>query len=103
LRIANAIYEFWTVRDYADEGLEWFDRLISQAGDETPLTVRTNAVAHAGLMAGFGTVAMALSALGIFGVVALLWKELAVFMRSFRMKRKLAPAFSVWEPCCHEI
>ena len=53
LRIAIALYQFWTIRDYAEEGLAWLERLLAQADEEIALLVRANALAHASLMANF--------------------------------------------------
>jgi len=53
LRIAIAIYQFWTVRDHVIEGLEWMERLLAKAGDEIPPVVRANALAYAAFLSGF--------------------------------------------------
>jgi len=53
LRIAIAIYPFWTIRDHVEEGLNWFDRLIAKAGEELRIDVLANAVFYAMTMAGF--------------------------------------------------
>jgi non-specific serine/threonine protein kinase len=53
LRIANAIYQFWTIRDYVAEGLAWTERLLAQADEEISLVVRANALTYASLLAGF--------------------------------------------------
>ena len=31
LRIAIALYQFWAIRDYAEEGLAWVERLLAHA------------------------------------------------------------------------
>ena len=53
LRIAVAIYQYWVIRDYAEEGLAWLERLILNAGDGVPPAVRANALAYAAFLAGF--------------------------------------------------
>lgn len=53
LRIAIALFQLWTVRDYADEGLSWFEALLGRADETVSATVRANALAHAAFLAGF--------------------------------------------------
>jgi non-specific serine/threonine protein kinase len=53
LRITNAIYQFWTVRDYVQEGLGWVERLLAQADERISVVVRANALAYASTLAGF--------------------------------------------------
>jgi non-specific serine/threonine protein kinase len=53
LRIAIAIYQFWTIRDYVEEGLTWFERLLAQADERNSPVVRANALAYAAFLAGF--------------------------------------------------
>jgi predicted ATPase/DNA-binding NarL/FixJ family response regulator len=53
LRIANAMYQFWTVRDYVQEGLAWVERLLAQADERVAPVVRVTALAYASLLAGF--------------------------------------------------
>jgi len=53
LRIAIAIYQFWTIRDYAEEALTWIGRLLSQADERISLVVHANALAYAVFLAGF--------------------------------------------------
>jgi non-specific serine/threonine protein kinase len=53
LRIAIAIYQFWTVRDYVQEGLEWVGRLLDRADERVPAAIRANALAYASFLAGF--------------------------------------------------
>ena len=53
LRIATALYQFWTIRDYREEALSWFRRLLARAHEDLPLVVRLNALVYASLMAGF--------------------------------------------------
>jgi predicted ATPase/DNA-binding CsgD family transcriptional regulator len=51
LRIAIALYQFWTIRNYVAEGLAWMERLLPKAGDQIALVVRANALALASLLA----------------------------------------------------
>jgi predicted ATPase/DNA-binding NarL/FixJ family response regulator len=53
LRIAIALYQFWTIRDYVEEGLTWFERLLPRAHDAVPLALHANALAYASFLAGF--------------------------------------------------
>lgn len=53
LRIGIALYQFWTIRDYAEEGLAWLERLLSRADERVGLVLRANALAYASLLAGF--------------------------------------------------
>jgi predicted ATPase/DNA-binding NarL/FixJ family response regulator len=53
LRIANALYQFWVIRDYVVEGLTWVERLLAQATDETPLLVHVTALTYASLLSSF--------------------------------------------------
>jgi predicted ATPase/DNA-binding CsgD family transcriptional regulator len=53
LRIAVAIYQFWTIRDYAEEGVAWLERLLSAASSQIEPTVHANALAYAVFLAGF--------------------------------------------------
>jgi predicted ATPase/DNA-binding CsgD family transcriptional regulator len=53
LRIAVAIYQFWTIRDYAEEGLMWLERLLAQANGRIAPVVHANALAYAVFLAGF--------------------------------------------------
>lgn len=53
LRIAVAIYQFWTIRDYAEEGLLWLERLFAQADGRISSVVYANALAYAVFLAGF--------------------------------------------------
>ena len=53
LRIAIAIYQFWTIRDYVQEGLTWLERLLARADEAVSLVVRANALAYASFLAGF--------------------------------------------------
>jgi predicted ATPase/DNA-binding CsgD family transcriptional regulator len=53
LRIIVALYQFWTIRDYAEEGFAWVEQLLAKANDSVALAVRANAVAYAMTLAGF--------------------------------------------------
>ncbi len=53
LRIAIAIYQFWTIRDHAEEGLAWMEQLLRRADERTSPLVRANALAYAAFLAGF--------------------------------------------------
>lgn len=53
LRIAVAIYQFWTIRDYVRDGLSWMERLLAQASEGVSAAVRANALAYASFLAGF--------------------------------------------------
>lgn len=53
LRIAIAIYQFWTIRDYVEEGLVWMERLLARADESVSPVVRANALAYAAFLAGF--------------------------------------------------
>jgi non-specific serine/threonine protein kinase len=53
LRIAVAIYPFWTIRDYVQEGLTWVERLLAHADESVALVVRAHALAYAAFLAGF--------------------------------------------------
>ncbi len=56
LRIAIAIYQFWTIRDYVEEGLTWMERLlarVAQAREPVSPAVYANSLAYAAFLAGF--------------------------------------------------
>ena len=53
LRIIIAIYQFWTIRDYVEEGLAWVERLLAQADERISKVVQANALAYAAFLAGF--------------------------------------------------
>lgn len=53
LRIAIAIYQFWTIRDYVEEGLVWMERMLAQADERVLPLVQANALAYAAFLAGF--------------------------------------------------
>jgi predicted ATPase/DNA-binding CsgD family transcriptional regulator len=53
LRIAIAIYQFWTIRDDVEEGLVWMERLLALADESVSPVVRANALAYTAFLAGF--------------------------------------------------
>ncbi len=53
LRIAVALYQFWTIRDYVEEGFSWLERLLAQADTSVSPVIHANALAYASFMAGF--------------------------------------------------
>ncbi len=53
LRLTNAIYQFWEIRNFRQEGLAWFERLLAQAGEEISLTVHASACTYAAFLADF--------------------------------------------------
>jgi DNA-binding CsgD family transcriptional regulator len=53
LRLAIALYQFWTIRDYVEEGLAWLERLLAQTDEGISAVVRANALAYASFLAGF--------------------------------------------------
>lgn len=53
LRITNAIYEFWTVRDYVEEGFAWVERLLALVDETISPIVHTKALASASMLASF--------------------------------------------------
>ncbi len=53
LRIANANYQLWTIRDYAEEGLSWYERLLAKIEDGVPPVVHAQALSYAANMSGF--------------------------------------------------
>lgn len=53
LRIATAIYQFWEIRNYRQEGLGWFERLLAQADDRVSLAVHSSACTYAAFLTEF--------------------------------------------------
>jgi non-specific serine/threonine protein kinase len=53
LRIVSALYQYWTIRDYVQEGLAWLDRLLAQADEHVAPVARTQALAYAAFLSGF--------------------------------------------------
>ena len=52
LRITTSLYQFWRIRDYVEEGLNWCKQLFAEANDEISPIVRANALVYTSLMAG---------------------------------------------------
>jgi predicted ATPase/DNA-binding CsgD family transcriptional regulator len=52
LRIGAALYQFWVIRDYVDEGSSWLEQLVANADDAVAVTPRVNGLAYATLLAG---------------------------------------------------
>jgi non-specific serine/threonine protein kinase len=53
LRIATAVFRFWEIRGYLQEGMTSFERLLARADERTPLVVRASASAFASFYAMF--------------------------------------------------
>ncbi len=56
LRIALAIYQFWTIRDYVEEGRMWMEGLLGRVAESrTPVrpAIHANSLAYAAFLAGF--------------------------------------------------
>jgi predicted ATPase/DNA-binding CsgD family transcriptional regulator len=53
LRIAIALYRFWEIRGFVQEGLTWFERLLAQADEGINVVVRVNALTYASFLAMF--------------------------------------------------
>ncbi len=51
LRLAIALYQFWSVRNYWQEGLNWFERLLSRADERISLDVHVYACTYAAFLA----------------------------------------------------
>jgi len=52
LRITTSLYQFWRIRDYGEEGLNWCKQLFAEANDEISPIVRANALSYASIWAG---------------------------------------------------
>jgi DNA-binding CsgD family transcriptional regulator len=52
LQITSSLYQFWRIRDYVEEGLDWCKQLFARADDSISSDVRAKALAFASLMAG---------------------------------------------------
>lgn len=52
LRIATGLYQYWRIRDYVEEGLQWSSQLLAEADDEISATVRVNALSYTSILAG---------------------------------------------------
>ena len=53
LRIAIAIYQFWTIRDYVAEGLAWLEQLLARENEAVSSSVHAKALVYAATTAGF--------------------------------------------------
>lgn len=53
LRMGIALYQFWTIRDYVEEGLSWLERLLARASEQVSAEVQANALTFAALLASF--------------------------------------------------
>ena len=53
LRIVNAIYQFWTIRDYSEEGLYWYQNLLARPDIGISPIVHAKALSYAANMSGF--------------------------------------------------
>jgi predicted ATPase/DNA-binding CsgD family transcriptional regulator len=93
LRIVNALYQFWIIREHGQEGLEWLNQLLAQADGEVAPVVHAQALAYAAILAGFrgrileqmryGQEAAALAeAAGDEGKLALVWALSALAHRA---------------------
>lgn len=51
LRLATALYQFWAIRNYWQEGLDWFERLLNQVDDTVPVAVHIYACTYAAFLA----------------------------------------------------
>ncbi len=53
LRLAIALFMFWTSHGSMQEGRNWNERLLAQADEQVPILMRARAAFNAGMMAGF--------------------------------------------------
>ena len=53
LRISISLYQFWTVRDYVEEGAAWLERLLARADDAVSAVVLAKALVYAVTTASF--------------------------------------------------
>src|SRR6266498_1137630 len=53
LRLAIALFMFWTSHGSMQEGHNWNERLLAQADEQVPILMRARAAFNAGMMAGF--------------------------------------------------
>jgi predicted ATPase/class 3 adenylate cyclase len=51
LRLAGALWRFWQVRGYFQEGEQWLSAVLARADAETPATVKAKALNGAGVLA----------------------------------------------------
>jgi predicted ATPase/DNA-binding CsgD family transcriptional regulator len=84
LRIATAIFQFWVIRDYAEEGFAWLEGLLEHASEGISPLVQAQSLAYASILAGFRGIsaiqieyghkaAVLAEALGDEGQSALIW------------------------------
>jgi predicted ATPase/DNA-binding NarL/FixJ family response regulator len=52
LRIAIVFFQFWTIRDYVEEGLQWFDQLLARVDGTIAPAIGASAFAYASVLAG---------------------------------------------------
>jgi predicted ATPase len=52
LRLTTSLYQYWRIRDYIEEGLDWCKQLFAQADEGISRVVRAKALVFASLMAG---------------------------------------------------
>jgi len=52
LRIATGLYQYWRIRDYVEEGLQWSSQLLAEANDDISAAVRVNALSYTSILAG---------------------------------------------------
>jgi predicted ATPase/DNA-binding NarL/FixJ family response regulator len=53
LRLAIALFGFWTSHSSMQEGRNWYERLLAQADEQVPIMLRATAAFNAGMTAGF--------------------------------------------------
>ena len=53
LRLAIALFGFWTSHGSMQEGRNWYERLLAQANEKVPIMLRATAAFNAGMTAGF--------------------------------------------------
>lgn len=122
LQISIALYQFWIIRDYVEEGLAWIERLLPQTDERISPVVRANALAYASFLSGiqgktsaqmqYGREAADLAeAAGDEGKVALYWAlsaqaygargagdfqtEFALSKRQIQLSRELGDAYQL--------
>ncbi len=53
LRIAAAVYDFWTIRGYTEEALTWMEQLLARPDASVAPVIRARTLAYATFLAGF--------------------------------------------------
>jgi predicted ATPase/DNA-binding CsgD family transcriptional regulator len=53
LRLATALFRFWEIRGYVQEGLAWLEGMLAHADEGISLAVRVNALTFAAFLASF--------------------------------------------------